>query len=232
MLNVVPETYGSFLVPLLTQKLPSDLKMIMSRKFKNDIWDLKEMLVIFKEELEAKERCTFANTLHTDSDGDPYSTANLHNQNRNRKQYRQMECVYCRSSEHFSSQCLNVTDVKSRVAALRKAARCFVCLKKSHISKSCTASYQCKNCGRRHHISICDFDSSRKNDQLPERKKVTFDTSNHTVNTCSSNAGKSVLLETARANVFNVETNLGYYVRILFDGGSQRTYITSELREI
>ena len=57
-LNVETDTYGCFLVPILTQKLPSELKMIMPRNFKNNMWDLNEMLQIFKEELQAKERCT------------------------------------------------------------------------------------------------------------------------------------------------------------------------------
>ena len=47
-------SYGSLLTPLLTEKLPDDLKLIVSGKFKNEIEDL---LKYFKEELHAKENC-------------------------------------------------------------------------------------------------------------------------------------------------------------------------------
>ena len=56
-MDVKTEMYGCFLVPILTQKLPNELKMIMSREFKNNIWDFNEMLKISKQELQAKERC-------------------------------------------------------------------------------------------------------------------------------------------------------------------------------
>ena len=74
-LNVATETYGSFLVPILTQKLSSELNIIMSRKFKCELWELKDMLIMFKEELEAKERCSISNTAISKRETDPlYST--------------------------------------------------------------------------------------------------------------------------------------------------------------
>ena len=84
-LDVSTETYGSFLVPLLTQKLPSDLTIIMSRQFKSELWELKDMLVMFKEELEAKERCAVSvdNTSRRDNVAS-FSTVNLHQQQGNR----------------------------------------------------------------------------------------------------------------------------------------------------
>ena len=44
-------TYGVLLVPLVTEKLPNNLRLLMARKFRNEKWDIKEMLVILKEEL-------------------------------------------------------------------------------------------------------------------------------------------------------------------------------------
>ena len=54
-----------------------------------------------------------------------------------------------------------------------------------------------------------------------------------TANTCSSNTSeKSVLLETGRAHVSSInDDRLTLFVRFLFDGGSQRTYMTSALKE-
>ena len=160
--NVEIETYGSFLVPLLTQKLPDELAIIMSRKFRSTVWDLKEMLIIFKDELEAKERCpvSAANTISKREKSTPFSTMNLHQQQqRNQKPNRRgRSCPFCREEGHTPSRCPNVTDAKSRKAQLRRKGRCFVCLQSGHISYNCQLEYQCKKCDERHNISICDSD--------------------------------------------------------------------------
>ena len=43
-LDIDITTFGSLLVPLLNDKLPSELHVILSRKFENDIWRLDDML--------------------------------------------------------------------------------------------------------------------------------------------------------------------------------------------
>ena len=55
-ININPASYGALLIPVLTEKIPSDLRLIIARKFDNDIWDLETMLECFKSELHAKEK--------------------------------------------------------------------------------------------------------------------------------------------------------------------------------
>ena len=55
-LDIDINTYGLLLVPLLNEKLPWELRVILSRKFENDIWRLDDMLKCLKTEVEAKER--------------------------------------------------------------------------------------------------------------------------------------------------------------------------------
>ena len=43
-LNINPVSYGALLIPVLTEKIPSDLRLIIARKFDNDICDLETML--------------------------------------------------------------------------------------------------------------------------------------------------------------------------------------------
>ena len=38
--GINPDSYGSLLTPLLTEKLPSELRMIIARKFSDEIWNL------------------------------------------------------------------------------------------------------------------------------------------------------------------------------------------------
>ena len=190
-LNVEMDTYGCFLVPISTQKLPSELKMIMSRSFKNYIWDLNGMLKIFKEELQAKERCSFpggGNAAATKVIPEQfYSTSNLHQQvYTNRKRL----CLFCNQADHSTSQCQNVTDIKSRVNILCHSKRCFICLQPNHIARRCRSEYRCNKCNKRHHISICDYEVNNLDNPVNANVKTT---------TCSNVAEKSVLLQTGRA---------------------------------
>ena len=43
---------------LLTKNLPSELAMIIARKFSDEIWNLEELMNHFKQELHARERCS------------------------------------------------------------------------------------------------------------------------------------------------------------------------------
>ena len=49
--------YGALLIPIMMAKLPEDLRLILSRQFCGDNWNLDELLKAFKTELEARERC-------------------------------------------------------------------------------------------------------------------------------------------------------------------------------
>ena len=60
-LDVEIDTYGSLLVPILTEKLPNELKMEMSRFFKGEVWGLDGVVEIFKNELLALEHCVVMN---------------------------------------------------------------------------------------------------------------------------------------------------------------------------
>ena len=46
-LNIYPVSYGALLIPVLTEKIPSDLRLIIARKFDNDIWDLRKNVRMF-----------------------------------------------------------------------------------------------------------------------------------------------------------------------------------------
>ena len=63
-------------------------------------------------------------------------------------------CTYCRSP-HPSSNCTTVTNIDARNDVLRKSGRCFICLRRNHISRVCRSNARCYKCGGRQHISIC-----------------------------------------------------------------------------
>ena len=53
-LNIEPSAYGSLLIPVLTSKLPTDLRTLFARKFSDRVWELNELLNLFKNEFKLK----------------------------------------------------------------------------------------------------------------------------------------------------------------------------------
>ena len=162
-LGIEPLSYGSLLTPLLTEKLPDDLKLIISRKFKNEIWNLEDLLKYFKEELRVKENCL------TFSPGNLANQGTVHKSSETREKHLPVTtasalfsqsnshpvCVYCNQG-HPSSQCSQITDIKARKPILRQKGPCFLCTKSGHLAKSCPSNYTCRKCSRKHHISLCE----------------------------------------------------------------------------
>ena len=67
-LGISCETYGAVLVPLLTDKLPTSLRLSVGRKMTSEIWDLTDMIYYFKTELVSHERCSTVNIKGTLTD--------------------------------------------------------------------------------------------------------------------------------------------------------------------
>ena len=56
-LNVETCTYGSLLIAIISERIPCELCIIISRHFNNDDWNLNEFMNVIKTELTALERC-------------------------------------------------------------------------------------------------------------------------------------------------------------------------------
>ena len=48
-------SYGSLLLPLINTKLPTDIYVLRTRKFKSEVWDLNEMIEVLGTEIEANK---------------------------------------------------------------------------------------------------------------------------------------------------------------------------------
>ena len=63
-LGIESESFGNLLVPVVMEKIPSELRLIISRKFgSKETWDLDVLLNALKSELEARERCNAVKTI-------------------------------------------------------------------------------------------------------------------------------------------------------------------------
>ena len=56
-IGVESESYGKLLITLLMEKLPANLRLIISRSIDKEEWDLDVLLRAFDSEIEARVRC-------------------------------------------------------------------------------------------------------------------------------------------------------------------------------
>ena len=154
--------------------------------------------------------------------------------------------VYC-EQRHKSSACTAVTSMEARKDVLQRSGRCYVCLRKHHLSRDCRSQNVCNQCRGRHHISICPRKASETSSNqsstpqgLTVRPQVpsvlTPGNTQGATNNLYVDAQTPVLLQTAKLQLHNLDPNLStsYHVTIrgILDSGSQRTYVRSRVKEI
>ena len=236
-LGVNSDQYGSLLIPIIMDKLPSDMRLQVARRATDEIWKIKDLMNTIRVEIEARE--TSETRVHgqkqqqSKSQQQQGATASSFVAN----EHNGIRCVYC-NEEHNSASSKKMVDVKERKDILRKSNRCFICLKQNHRAANCKATRNCRNCNKRHHQSICEqsFKTSPTGNQASAvnhqstQNETAVETSTVT-NACNTRATKkTVLLQTARATAANQSNTRSTPVRVLFDNGSQRSYVTEELR--
>ena len=185
------------------------------------------ILKYFHEELIAKEACFSYKRFpekeegHKNFSGNERSSRNSYYSQKvlnNEKRYenQQEKCVFCYKGYHPPSYCKIVTNKDARIDILRKYSKCYLCLKGGHISKICKSSYFCQKGGGKHYISICKFEEKNDNSQAVVSH----------VELC-----RTILLQTARASVLDLDNKSSCNTTILFDTGSQRSFITENVRK-
>ena len=233
-LAVDKTTYSGIVVPILMEKLPKQIRFNMVRAVGKSFlkWSLEEMISALDVELEIREchsslfkpgavgasqesrrpkqevskiGCSTASALFTQ--GKP-----------------QKRCVFC-EEDHLPEDCTTQKDPEERKTVLKKHFKCFVCLKQGHRSFECRSKVRCKFCNAKHHPCICT--TNRPIKEAPPNKEAPLSPSAPAWvgSTCS---GSEVALQTALAKVDDKnERN----VRVLFDSGSHRSFVTARAVE-
>ena len=158
-LGIHCESYGKLLAPLLMEKLPPNMRLIISRPIDQRKWDVNVLLKAFDSEIEARERCEPIGTKPSDSftPKRPFSSqankgrdvltgATLTNQSEH-----PVSCTFCKQS-HPSASCGTVSDISARRNLLKQQGRCFVYgvttwREIAHLTK-------CRICSGNHHMSV------------------------------------------------------------------------------
>ncbi|GFR33035.1 integrase catalytic domain-containing protein [Trichonephila clavata] len=126
-------------------------------------------------------------------------------------------CPFCETSGHWPQQCNSVTDIDSRIQKLKATNRCFLCTNRGHVQKNCfrKEKYCCSKCRKKHHVSIC---KTPTNEQFATTSTNKIDTSTYN------------FVHLQRARVFITGSNgITKLTRCLLDGGSQSSFISSDL---
>ena len=159
----------------------------------------------------------------------------------NAKQKTPRPCTYC-AGTHRPEKFDKIKTVEERRSLLQRQQRCLNCLGLNHTKIQCFSKGRCMKCKKKHHTSICDEnqenttqsassqikdDKGPKNDQLSVDSMLKNRTHMGATHVLPSKA--HILMQSAVTKISG--NNKKYYqARILFDTGSQRTFITQEMK--
>ena len=234
------ESYGGLLTSVVISKLPPEIKLIVSREMTGETWDLERIMNVLEREVDARERASASNPPHTPRKIQPrIPTATALTATNAGPTNTSITCTYCHQN-HPSALCSTVTDVNSRKEILRKAGRCYICLRKNHLSGECTSNFSCTKCRGKHHVSICSRNTSVQGTPTPSRSTQTesvelssvYCGTRTTTNNLYAGVHTPVLLQMAQLELSNLVTPSlpNAVARSILDGGSQRTYIAPRIQ--
>ena len=244
-LKVKEETYGSLLCPVLINKIPPDLQLIVCRKVPEADWELKTLMSTIEEEIVARERLGPSRPpCRPENKPPPTATTLVAKESSTATPL----CCYC-NQQHRATDCMVVTQVDERKQLLWRAERCFSCLRRGHLSRNCRTTSRCQQCHGKHHTGICSGSTNRGEPVSgaavvppPATESTTsnlkpsapeFTPTKHSLHasTLCVNVGKPILLQTASAVVFNPCDSTSSKLRIMMDSGSQCSYLTQRARD-
>jgi hypothetical protein len=233
-LGISTEQYGSLLIPVIMSKMPSDIRLEVARKASKDVWKIEELLETIKFEIEAREasEATKATGSNSTKFPKPFDKGQGYNTAKSLVakdgESFKIQCVYC-EGQHYSASCEKVVNSEARKKILGTSGRCFNCLRKGHPARSCTSERKCRHCSGRHHQSICAQINKKNDNEAAKNEEPKLETNSNLTVTATRVSKGTVLLQTARAIATNGKKSIP--VRVLFDTGSQRTYITNSVQK-
>ena len=114
--------------------------------------------------------------------------------------------------QHWSDKCDVITDTEARKIYLKNNKRCLNCLREGNLSNKCLKTKGCYYCKGIHNSAICN-------------KREERETIETTSNLASSNK-EMILLQTAEVYVFNESSNKEIKLKVLFDSGSEKSFLS------
>ena len=97
---------------------------------------------------------------------------------------------------------------------------------KGHSVSGCRSNFKCFKCDINHHIAVCTFKPSKKEDTDNNGNQVNQTANNYASSLFQVFKNDSILLKIARADVFSPNKKQTQNIRILFDNSAQFNYIS------
>ena len=228
--------YGSLLVTILLNKLPSKTKQNLVRAHGKKEWTLSELQTAILNEIYI---------LEMGSQTEPHisvtlPTAAFHTDTRKpvtTVKSKQQRCPFC-AGPHNPSLCESFKDSKQRCDIVCQNKLCYNCLGHHKVSL-CNSRHRCHNCQRKHHTSLCTNGqhggtSDRSTQPATPTQNHTHQPATATNTNAVDTASLSVTVPLPQNTVCLLKTAVatnrnGIYhskANVLFDKGSQRSFIT------
>jgi hypothetical protein len=141
-----------------------------------------------------------------------------------------VSCIFC-DKPHQSQDCRKALHmpIQEKRQQIKEKKVCFSCLNKGHGVSDCKSFIKCPLCQKKHIMLMCpDLSANKGSDSKPKEKEQIKTETTHT----GLNITTDVILQTIDVLV-GLEEGKTKRARILFDNGSQRSYIlTSTAQEL
>ena len=92
--DVPTDTYSNLLIGVSFERIPQKLKVIISHSFKNNVWNLENLLEVFKQELMVRETCfAVSSSGNQDREEDRFFTSKTFQINSYRRRKNNNMCI-------------------------------------------------------------------------------------------------------------------------------------------
>ena len=248
-LGVVTDTYGSLLIPVLLKKLPEEVRRIILRANSYADSSLNELRNGLREEIETREKSHLP--VFIGQDVAPFTlgeacpptagalvTGVVPQENKAYQKANNRKCVYC-DGKHKPENCEKILTVEARKAVLIHRRKCFNCFGGNHMSKNYYFSKRCHKCQKKYHASMCKTDEPKaptqdnKNKKQSKKEEKPQEESDNVSSTHQgiTNARNHQVIQMQSALVTVKAENESTRARILFNTGSQRSFVTEKLSD-
>ena len=241
--NVPEEVYSQSVLFKLIPKLPEYLQnKIVTDPTKYSLQDVLELIAGCIDLETAKNSYKIPNDeKKTVFKSQSRNSNPQNNQNTTLLTDNRMKCFIC-DKDHVYFKC--PLPLQTKINIIKNKKLCFKCCRSNHSAPNCRSPVNCLNCKGLHNTSLCEQRRESSTSYVVSESPAARD-SNITLDVASPEfvpgnvlfnkqnilkENQHVLLQTALVDVKNSNTSEVFHkARVLFDSGSQRSYITKSL---
>ena len=217
------------------KKSPEEVRRIMLRSHDETTWTLADLRKRLRPDVETREKNSLGQSDEEVSVTNPsfnskFPTAGALFFDALGRENAKNGCTFC-DGPHPSDSCKIVPTIAidQRLEFLRKQKRCFRCFKTGHMSKSCYSKKRCSRCNEKHHSALCKstgIDGNKSSGTDPAEENTNNASTRNPEKDDSIIPEGSTLVGSTHTSQ---DTILIQSTLVLFDSGSQRSFISQDL---